>query len=243
MQISVAPNATASLTRRTKSARECSYASGERLRDAEAAERAADRADVRDVDVAVDDERHEVAGQLGAQLVGRLAHVLDHLGAALGEHRLELLRGEEAALAGALDRLRPHAGLRAPRREGGVLASGSPRARAATATPRSCTAGRRTAARSARRCPPGAGAPAWAIGNGCSGEMWSPLARQPAEVGRAGLDQLRPPVGEVRAAPGCRRPAAAAWPPARAGPCRRGSPGIAHFGASRCGASERPVRQ
>ena len=27
-----------------------------------------------------------------AQLVGGLAHVLDHLGAALGEHRLELVR-------------------------------------------------------------------------------------------------------------------------------------------------------
>ena len=64
---------------------------GRALADPEAAERAADGADVGDVDVAVDDERHEVAGQLGAQLVGGLAHVLDHLGAALGEHRLELL--------------------------------------------------------------------------------------------------------------------------------------------------------
>jgi hypothetical protein len=46
----------------------------------EAAERAADDADVRDVDVAVDDERDLVAGELGAQLVGRLAQVLDRLG-------------------------------------------------------------------------------------------------------------------------------------------------------------------
>ena len=35
-------------------------------------------------------------------------------------------------------------------------------------------------------------------GNGCSGEMWSPFADRPAEVGRALLDQRKPPVGEVR---------------------------------------------
>ena len=47
-----------------------------------------------------------VAGQLGAQLVGGLAHVLDHLGAALGEHRRQLPgRRARCAVAGALDRV------------------------------------------------------------------------------------------------------------------------------------------
>ena len=38
-----------------------------------------------------------VARQLGAQLVGGLAHVLDHLGPALGEHRLSSSGAERAA--------------------------------------------------------------------------------------------------------------------------------------------------
>ena len=79
---------------------------GRAARLPEAAERAADDADVRDVDVAVDDERDRVAGELGAQLVGRRAHLLDHLGPALGEQRGQLLRGEREALAPALDRPR-----------------------------------------------------------------------------------------------------------------------------------------
>ena len=78
------------------------------LADPEAAERAADGADVRDVDVAVDDERHEVARELGAQLVGRLAHVLDHLGAALGEHRRQLLGRERDGRRGRAGSSPPH---------------------------------------------------------------------------------------------------------------------------------------
>ena len=64
---------------------------GRALALAEAAERAADDADVRDVDVAVDDEGDLVAGELGAQLVGGLAQVLDRLGPRLGEQRGQLL--------------------------------------------------------------------------------------------------------------------------------------------------------
>ena len=71
---------------------------------AEAAERAADGAHVGDVDVAVDDERHELARELGAQLVGRLAHLLDRLRPRLGEHRRQLLRRQAQAIAAALDR-------------------------------------------------------------------------------------------------------------------------------------------
>ena len=73
---------------------------GRALALAEAAERAADDADVGDVDVAVDDERDRVAGQLGAQLVGGLAHVLDRLGARLGEQRRQLLGVERARRRG-----------------------------------------------------------------------------------------------------------------------------------------------
>jgi hypothetical protein len=69
----------------------------------EAAERAADDADVGDVDVAVDDEGHRVARQLGAQLVGGLAQVLDRLGPRLGEERRELVLGQALAVAPAGD--------------------------------------------------------------------------------------------------------------------------------------------
>ena len=47
---------------------------------AEAAEGAANDADVGEVDVAVDDEGGDVAGELRAQLVGRRPHLLDHVG-------------------------------------------------------------------------------------------------------------------------------------------------------------------
>ena len=57
----------------------------------EAAERAADDADVGDVDVAVDDERDRLPRELGAQAVGGGAHLLDHLGTLLGEQRRQLL--------------------------------------------------------------------------------------------------------------------------------------------------------
>ena len=89
---------------------------GRALALAEAAERAADDADVRDVDVAVDDERHLVARQLGAQVVGGLAHVLDRLRARLGEHRGELVGGEHGAAAGAADRAGDEVGPQRPRR-------------------------------------------------------------------------------------------------------------------------------
>ena len=47
-----------------------------------------------------------VAGQLGAQLVGGLAHVLDRLGARLGEQRGQLLRRQRRAVAALRDRAR-----------------------------------------------------------------------------------------------------------------------------------------
>ena len=79
---------------------------GRALALTEAAERAADDADVRDVDVAVDDERHRVPRELGAQLVGGLAHVLDRLRARLGEQRGQLVGLQRRAVARAHDRRR-----------------------------------------------------------------------------------------------------------------------------------------
>ena len=171
---------------------------GRALALAEAAERAADDADVGDVDVAVDDERHGVARELGAQLVGGRAHLLDRLRARLGEQRRQLVAASAArrrrararsrrADEVAADRRAARPAARAPARdEAPVARLDRRRARPARSTPGRCTAGRRTAARSARRRPaPGACAPGAGDGNGCSGEMWSPLARQPAEVGRA----------------------------------------------------------
>ena len=67
---------------------------GRALALAEAAEGAADDADVGEVDVAVDDEGDRVPGQLGAQLVGGDPHLLDHLGPGLGEQRGQLVLGE-----------------------------------------------------------------------------------------------------------------------------------------------------
>ena len=79
---------------------------GRALALAEAAEGAADGADVGDVDVAVDDERDRLARQLRAQLVGRLAHLLDRLRARLGEQRRQLVGAQRHAVA-ALARSRP----------------------------------------------------------------------------------------------------------------------------------------
>ena len=81
MQSSVAPNSTASRDPR----REVLLGDLVGIRRAlplpEPAEGAADDADVGEVDVAVDDEGHPVPGQLGPQLVGRDPHLLDHLAA------------------------------------------------------------------------------------------------------------------------------------------------------------------
>ena len=56
----------------------------------ETTEGAADRADVRNVDVPVDDERDELSGELGAELVGRVTQLLDDRGPGLGEHGRQL---------------------------------------------------------------------------------------------------------------------------------------------------------
>ena len=75
---------------------------------AEAAEGAADDADVGEVDVAVDHEGHPLAGELGAQLVGRHAHLLDHLRPRLREQAGQLLLAQRLPPAPLLDRPGSH---------------------------------------------------------------------------------------------------------------------------------------
>ena len=65
----------------------------------EAAERAADHADVGDIDVAVNHEGHRLTGEAGAKLVGGRAHLLDHLRPPLGEQRRQLLLVKRNAVA------------------------------------------------------------------------------------------------------------------------------------------------
>ncbi len=71
---------------------------------AEAAEGAPDHADVGEVDVAIDDERHPLAGKLRPKPVGRRAHLLDHLGSGLGEQGRDLILGQRLAATPLLDR-------------------------------------------------------------------------------------------------------------------------------------------
>ena len=71
---------------------------------AEAAEGAADGADVRDVDVAIDDEADLLANQLGAQLVGGNANLLDRFGPRLSKERRQLRRAQRLTGAPLLNR-------------------------------------------------------------------------------------------------------------------------------------------
>ena len=101
MQISVAPYSTASCTRRSNSARSCSYASGERLpwpkpQNAQPTMQTFDTLMLRfttNVTVSPASSR--------AQLVRGLAHVLDRLGARLREHRRQLVGPQRHAVARA----------------------------------------------------------------------------------------------------------------------------------------------
>ncbi len=65
------------------------------------------------------------------------------------------------------------------------------------------------------------------------------VRRQPAEVGRARGHQLRPPVREVRGAPGCPRPASAAASRRSAASCPRCSPDTPTRAAAAGGAGGR----
>ena len=71
---------------------------------AEAAEGAADGADVRDVDVAIDDEADLLANQLSAQLVGGDADLLDRFWPRLSKERRQLRRAQRLTGAPLLNR-------------------------------------------------------------------------------------------------------------------------------------------
>ena len=102
MQISVAPKSTASRIRLRELLLGDLVGIGGAAALTETAEGAADDADVGEVDVAVDDERHPVAGELDPQLVGGRPHLLDHLGAGLGEERRSLVLAECSSPSPAL---------------------------------------------------------------------------------------------------------------------------------------------
>ncbi len=82
----------------------------------EPAERAPHDAHVGDVDVAVHHERDRLPGELLAQLVGRLADLLDGLRPRLREQRGQLIRAQRQPVAAPLDRARHELG--ADRRRG-----------------------------------------------------------------------------------------------------------------------------
>ena len=181
---------------------------GRALALAEPAEGAADDADVGEVDVAVDDEGDGVAGQLGPQLVGGDPHLLDHLRPRLGEERRQLVLAQRLALAPAWrSRARPGpASIRSsprrpdPRRgmklqyfeldhvEDALLHPLGVHVLGVDAEP----LGQRVAPRRQLL------ADLMRAGERLLGRDVVAVRREPAEVGRPRLDQLRPPVGEVR---------------------------------------------
>ena len=181
---------------------------GRALALAEAAEGAADGADVRDVDVAVDHERDRLPRQLRAQLVGGLAHRLDRLRARLGEHRRQLVGAQRDALAALLDRARHQIGANRRRWLG---ASGAAARNEAPVLDLDRVEHR-------RRDPLGVDVPridAQALGQrdalalqllanlmgrgkGMLGRDVVAVRREAAEIGGARRNELAPPVGEVR---------------------------------------------
>ena len=165
------------------------------------------------------------------------AHVLDRLGARLGEQRRQLVRGQRSAVAAARDRAGRRgrariAALDAPARaaardEAPVPRLDRRRARPARATRGRCTAGRRTAARSARRLRlPAACAPGAATGTGARarcGRRWRSARRgrsRPPRPARA-----TSPRGSAASA--CRRRASAARASRPGASCRRSCTGVA----------------
>ena len=119
---------------------------------------------LRDVDVAVDDERHRLPRQLLTQLVRGAPHLLDHPGPALGEQRRQLLGASaqrrpapwRPPAARPRRRSRPLARRPEPaaRNERPVAALDHVHHRPARSTRGRCTPDTRTAARSARARPP-----------------------------------------------------------------------------------------
>ena len=195
-----------------------------------------------------------VAGQLGAQLVGRLAHVLDRLRARLGEQRGQLVLGDSHAPSrpcaiaagdevaadrrGSSRRPEPRRGMNdqyfvlidvehALRDPLGVDVL---RVDAQPLGQRDAVGGQALAHLVRRR-------------ERVLGRDVVAVGAQPAEVGRARGDELGPPVGEVRRDLDADVRAAARAPRRRAASCPRSSPATPTSGAATSGRVGRPVRQ
>ena len=157
---------------------------------AEAAERAADHADVGDVDVAVDDEGHRrrpPARRAARRRPGACPRSPPGASRRTGRsarRRPSHSPSRPLAIApGTRSRRIGRSSRRPEPRRGmklqylGLIASSTPWLEPLG---RPCTAGTRTAARSARSPPAWSSLRIrWGEGNGCSGEMWSPLADRP----------------------------------------------------------------
>ena len=150
-----------------------------------------------------------VARELGAQLVGGLRACPRSPPAASrrtapSARRAQPLRRRAPLRDRARDEVAadrdaaPRAARAAPRDERPVARLDRRRARPGRSTRRRCTAGRRRAARSARRRLRQALADLVRRRERVLGRDVVAVRAQPAEVGRARGDELRPPVGEVR---------------------------------------------
>ena len=232
---------------------------------AEAAERAPHRAHVRDVDVAVDHERHRLPRQLRAQLVRGRAQLLDGvLGASpqTAPSAPASLSHSPARPFSIAPPTRCASIVRSSRRVSGpplprrgmndqnfaLIVSSTPREIHSGSMYCGYTHSRSVSAypSSRRRLRTRCGE-----GNGCSGEMWSPFAESPPRSVAPARHQLRPPVREVRGDLDAhvRHPAAA--PPRSAASCptdrdrARPLPGSGSSGCrfARAGSPSTPVRQ
>ena len=179
----------------------------------EAAERAADRADVREVDVAVDDERRHLAAELRAQAIGPGANLLDRLGPLLAEQRDELGARKLMAVGGPLHRPRREVSV-ADRGCGAIAVAGGhrfPARHERRETVRDRPEHRRLhpfpvhvlridAEPLGERVAERAQALAdlqWTRERMLGGNVIA-VGREAAEVGRPRLDEVDPPIGEVR---------------------------------------------
>ena len=130
---------------------------------------------------------------------GRVSANIAVSSSALSATPVAALRDRARHEVGADRRRRVGAARAAPRDEAPVLDLDRVHHALARPTPGRCTAGTRTGARSARSRPPAAALRTWCgEGNGCSGEMWSPLALSPPRSVAPAAHELAPPVGEVR---------------------------------------------
>ena len=235
MQISVAPNSTASWIRPDELLLVVLVGVGRALALAEAAERAADGADVRDVDVAVDDERHR-----SRRPARRAAHPPPRAcprsppaasrrtapsappALSASPSRAALDRARDAGRADRRPLRRsvrpdPRRGMKRPVRDLDHVDH-----RPARSTPGRCTRGY-THRRSVSAKPSARSSLAHLVRRGerVLGRDVIAVGAQAAQVGRAGAPRARPTSPTGSAGPGSRRPASAAASRRSAASCPR----------------------